>query len=198
MAAPRAIIDADVLYRRHARNLLVWHALEGLFQLHWSRRILDETRANLLPDVRLGPPERQEKVDQILNRVTESIHASGAGAEVPEEDIDAIERAMTNDPKDRHVLAAAVACSADTIITTNTKDFPPAATEPHGTAARSPDDFLASIFEPATRDAALAALRNQAAFHGWSIAKLLDVLGSAGPHGPAIVPRYARLIERDP
>jgi hypothetical protein len=30
------------------------------------------------------------------------------------------------------------------------------------------------------------------------MAKLLDVLGSAGPHGPAIIPRYARLIGRDP
>jgi predicted nucleic acid-binding protein len=144
MAAPRAIIDADVLYRRHARNLLVWHALDGLFQLLWSRRILNETRANLLPDVGLAPPKRRETVDQILNRVTESIHASGAGAEVPEAEIDAIERAMTNDPKDRHVLAAAVACSADTIITTNTKDFPPAATErtapqpDHQTTSSSP------------------------------------------------------------
>jgi hypothetical protein len=41
---PRALIDADVLYRRHQRNLLVWHALAGLFELHWSARILDETR----------------------------------------------------------------------------------------------------------------------------------------------------------
>jgi hypothetical protein len=51
MAGRRAVIDADTIYRRHARNLLVWHALEGLFQLYWSRRILDETRKHLLPNV---------------------------------------------------------------------------------------------------------------------------------------------------
>ncbi len=194
MAAPRAVIDADTLYRHHARNLLVWHALEGLFQLHWSRRILDEVRANLLPIVTVVPPEQEEKADQILDRVTESVCASGAGSEVPEAEIAAIEHAMTNDPKDRHVLAAAVVCGADTVITTNTKDFPPAATDPHGITARSPDDFLVSILAPATHDAAIAALRNQADFHDWSMTTLLEVIGSAGPRGPAIAPRYAQLI----
>jgi hypothetical protein len=103
---------------------------------------------------------------------------------------------MTNDPKDRHVLAAAIACGADTIVTTNTKDFPPTATAAHGITARSPDEFLVSLLEPDTRDAALAALRNHAEFHGWSVPELLDLLSSAGPHGPAIAPSYARHLTR--
>ncbi|NLT05769.1 MAG: hypothetical protein GXY03_05590 [Solirubrobacterales bacterium] len=82
MAAPRAIVDADVLYRRHARNLLVWHAIAGLFQFHWSRRILDETRANLLANVRLASLDRAAKADQILDRVTESLDLAIAGSEV--------------------------------------------------------------------------------------------------------------------
>jgi predicted nucleic acid-binding protein len=195
MADRRAVIDADTLYRRHARNLLVWHALEGLFHLHWSRRIVDETRRNLIPNVTLVPPDRAEKVDRILNRVTEAIYASGAGTEVPEAEIAPIENEMTNNPKDRHVLAAAVACGADTIVTTNTKDFPLTATATHGITAKSPDEFLVSLLSPATRDAALEALRNQAEFHRWSVPGLLNFLGSAGPHGPAIAPSYVKLIE---
>lgn len=74
------------------------------------------------------------------------------------------------------------------------KDFPPGETAAHGIAARSPDDFLASLLGPETRDASLSALRNHAEFHGWSIAELLDLLGSDGQQGPAIAPRYARLI----
>lgn len=195
MAGRRAVIDADTLYRRHARNVLVWHALEGLFQLHWSRRILDETRRNLLLDATRASPDHVEKVDRILSRVTEAIHAGGAGAEVPETEIASIENEMTNDPKDRHVLAAAVACGADTILTTNTRDFSLTTTTPHGVTARSPDEFLVSLLRPDTRDAALAALCNHAQFHRWSVPELLALLGSSGPHGPAIAPSYVRLIK---
>lgn len=195
MAVSRAVIDADILYRRHTRNLLVWHALEGLFQLHWSRRILDETRENLLPSVTIGPQDGTEKVDRILDRVTDAVYASGAGAEVPEAEIAAIESEMANDPKDRHVLAAAVACGADTIVTANKRDFRTEATTPHGVTAQTPDEFLVSLMAPGTRDAALAALRNQADFHGWSVDELLDLLATAGRHGPAIAPSYARLIQ---
>lgn len=195
MVGRRAVIDADTLYRRHARNLLVWHALEGLFQLHWSRRILNETRENLLANATIAEQDQAGKADQILDRVTEAIYVSGAGAEVPEAEIAAIEDQMVNDPKDRHVLAAAIACGADTVVTTNAKDFPPSATMPHGVTVRSPDEFLVSLLEPDTRDAALAALRNHAEFHGWSVTELLNLLGRTGPHGPAIAPAYVRTVE---
>jgi hypothetical protein len=41
--------------------------------------------------------------------------------------------AMTNDPKDRHVLAAAAAvrANAELIVTANLKDFPAASVEPY-------------------------------------------------------------------
>ena len=50
--------------------------------------------------------------------------------------------AMTNHPKDRHVLAAAVASGAALIVTANLKDFPAGACDPHGVTAVHPDDFL--------------------------------------------------------
>jgi hypothetical protein len=54
---------------------------------------------------------------------------------------------MTNDTKDRHVLAAAVACDADRIVTCNMRDFPHASCEPHGVEAEHPDDFLLGIWD---------------------------------------------------
>ncbi|WP_285726063.1 hypothetical protein [Psychromicrobium xiongbiense] len=50
--------------------------------------------------------------------------------------------AMTCDPKDRHVLAAAVRSSAKLIVTFNIRDFPQAAVEPFDIDVVDPDDFL--------------------------------------------------------
>jgi hypothetical protein len=53
---------------------------------------------------------------------------------------------MTNDPKDRHVLAAAVACGAQVIVTNNLKDFPQSILAPFEIEVQYPDDFLVQLF----------------------------------------------------
>lgn len=55
--------------------------------------------------------------------------------------------AMTNHPKDRHVLAAAARADAAVIVTANLKDFPAAALEPYQIDAVHPDDFLLDQLE---------------------------------------------------
>lgn len=108
MPIPRAIIDADTLYRRHPRNVLVWHALAGLFELHWSARIVAETRRNLVERNRAAFGEPQATaVDRTLRRVTDALRLGGAGSLVPDAEIAVRLPDMTNDAKDRHVLAAA-------------------------------------------------------------------------------------------
>jgi hypothetical protein len=54
---------------------------------------------------------------------------------------------MTNHPKDRHVLAVAVAADADLIVTYNLRHFPEQALAPFAVQAQSPDAFLATLFE---------------------------------------------------
>ena len=54
---------------------------------------------------------------------------------------------MTNHPKDRHVLAAAVAGRADTLVTENLKDFPPESAAPLGITVTGQDDFLLGLLE---------------------------------------------------
>jgi hypothetical protein len=51
---------------------------------------------------------------------------------------------MSNDPKDRHVVAAAVKAGAQVIVTSNIKDFSPL---PDGIEAQLPADFLCSLFD---------------------------------------------------
>ncbi len=54
---------------------------------------------------------------------------------------------MTNDQKDRHVLAASVRGCAALIVTSNTADFPQAATQPYDIQVVTPDDFLQDVLE---------------------------------------------------
>jgi len=46
------------------------------------------------------------------------------------------------DPKDRHVLAAAIVARADVIVTYNLKDFPAAILAPYEIEAQHPDEFI--------------------------------------------------------
>src|ERR1035437_10927128 len=49
---------------------------------------------------------------------------------------------MKNDPKDRHVLAAAVKCGAHSIVSDNMKHFPTEALSPYNMECLTADDFM--------------------------------------------------------
>jgi hypothetical protein len=68
---------------------------------------------------------------------------------------------MTNDPKDRHVAAAATQSGAQVIVTFNLKDFP-AASLSEWIEAQHPDEFLINIlgYHPTS---VVVKLRDQAA-----------------------------------
>jgi hypothetical protein len=51
------------------------------------------------------------------------------------------------DASDRHVLAAAIKCNADSIVTANIKDFPQSALDQYGIEAQHPDDFVMNQIE---------------------------------------------------
>ena len=49
---------------------------------------------------------------------------------------------LTCDPKDRHVLAAAIRANAEVLVTFNTTDFPGHSTEQYDIEVVHPDEFL--------------------------------------------------------
>lgn len=51
------------------------------------------------------------------------------------------------DPKDRHVLAAAIKTNANIIVTNNIKDFPTDYLASFGLTAKTADDFLTDIID---------------------------------------------------
>jgi predicted nucleic acid-binding protein len=144
-----AFLDASVLYPALLRNFLMHLALRDLFQARWSDQVHEEWIAALLrnrPDLTRAQLARtrrllDENVDEAL--VSEYEHL--------------IDQLILPDPKDRHVLAAAIHGGASIIVTFNLRDFPADVLAPHGIEAQHPDTFVSALLSEYPHDA-LAAL----------------------------------------
>jgi len=131
------VLDACVLYPAPLRDILIEAARSGLYRARWTEQIHDEWTRNLL----LRRPELAMPLDRtrrLMNQAVEGCLVTGFEGR--------IEGISLPDPGDRHVLAAAVRCSADTIVTLNLKDFPETVLRRYGMAARHPDEFLLDHF----------------------------------------------------
>lgn len=138
-----AVLDANVLYPFSLRDTLLRLAELELYTPLWSERILEEMRRSLV---------EHRITDEQARGIEQAMRAAFEEAEVDAAEIERLEPAMPNDPKDRHVLAAAVAA-----------------------------DFLLDLHDLAP-DAVRAALEQQAAdLHpAWPLEQLLDALATAG------------------
>ena len=140
MKRQRVLLDACVLYPTVMREILLGAAAEGLFDPLWSARVLEEwARAA----ARLGPEGEAVARGEI----------AAAQARWPRATVSVTEglerRLWLPDPDDVHVLAAAIAGSADAILTMNAKDFPRGVLAEEGLLRLDPDHFLAGLAEQA-------------------------------------------------
>src|SRR5215211_6255740 len=126
MSSFGAILDANVLIKARPRDTLLRAAERSLYRPLWSEEILGEVERNLA-DMRAKKGHPDPAGD--ARRVVDTLRKVFPEALV--EGYEALTGSMTNDPKDRHVLAAAVVSQAQAIITENLKDFPPRALEPY-------------------------------------------------------------------
>ncbi len=79
---------------------------------------------------------------------------------------------MTNEPKDRHVLAAAVRSHSDLIVTYNRRDFPAQSLEAWGVEVQGPSAFLRGLYE-LEPEVFVDKLNEQASNIGLSLEQLL-------------------------
>lgn len=170
-----AVLDANVLYPLPLRDTLLRVAEIELYDAYWSARILDEVVRNLVADGRAS--------DKQAHRLTDAMTAAFDGAVVPQAAIDQIESAMTNDLRDRHVLAAAVVSDAEAVVTLNLKDFPLEACSPFGVEPLHPDVFLLDLYSLADREVYDAVVRQAAALTRprMTLDELLDRLAVTVP-----------------
>lgn len=159
-------------------------ALTDRFQAKWTAAIHDEWIRNVLasrPDLSL---EQLERTRQLMDK-----HVRDALVEGYES---LIEHILLPDPDDRHILAAAVTCRADVIVTFNLKDFPPAALLPYGIEAQHPDLFITSLleFDPAPICSAVKRHRQSLRNPPKNVADYLATLERQG------LPQFTRQLRR--
>lgn len=149
-----ALLDANVLYPVYLRDALLRLAEAEVYQVRWSREILDEMSRNILKN---RPDLTSESVERLVRFMEEAFPdamVNGYETLIP---------AMTNDPKDKHVLAAAIRGRSDVIVTSNVRDFPSAACDPYDIGVQTPDEFLSYQWEIEDPDYLLAILEAWAA-----------------------------------
>lgn len=165
------LLDTCVLLKSYLCDTLLSIAEEGTFRPLWSDHVLEELRRNL---IKAGA--KQAAVEHRLGQM--AMYFPDARVTGYEELIGS----MTNHPKDRHVLAAAVAGRADALVTENLKDFPPESVAHLGVTVAGQDDFLVGLLEMYP-DAVLGALRRQSSRYRReprSVPALLSILESPG------------------
>lgn len=132
------VLDANVLFPFRVRDVLLTFAQDGLFRARMTDDILDEWTRNL---IRLKP-HLEASVRQQEAAIRDNFDECFVSGYQPL--IDGLE---LPDLDDRHVLAAAIRCSAQVIVTENHKDFPIDVIEEHGVETLNADDFLANTYD---------------------------------------------------
>ncbi|WP_239087014.1 PIN domain-containing protein [Catellatospora methionotrophica] len=135
------IYDANVLYPNTLRDLLIRLARAGVVRARWTDQILDEVTEALRrnrPDIDAAK----------IRRLRELINAAVRDCLVTDYQ-DLTDTIDLPDKDDRHVVAAAIAAEAHSIITWNMRDFPADRLAAHGLRAQTPDDFVCALIEDA-------------------------------------------------
>lgn len=93
-----------------------------------------------------------------------------------------IEGLSLPDANDRHVLAAAIRCSASVIVTFNQKDFPASKLDEFDIEAQHPDEFVDNLFDldPAAVVAAAQRQRQQLKMPPMDVDPYLELLMRQG------------------
>lgn len=133
-ATLRVVLDANVLFPFSLRDTFLRAASAGLFQVYWSADILDETTRNLKAKGLMT----DEQAEHLIGEMARAFPEAWVTGYEP------IIDSMPNDPKDRHVAAAAVEAGAEVIVTKNLSDFE---NLPDGIEAQGPDEFLLDLLD---------------------------------------------------
>ncbi len=179
----RALLDTNVIYPTVMRDLLLGVASSGLFFPLWSPRILDEWRHVASRKGTEDAIIAETAIQSMMLRFPESCVKPKPSDET---------RLSLPDESDVHVLAAAIAGSADVIVTQNRADFPRGTLFAEGLERTDADSFLWRLWseDPNTVSHVAEKVRTEAerlSGEPWPMQRLLK---------KARLPRLARALSR--
>lgn len=180
-----AVLDACVLVPAPLCDLLLRSASAGMFQLRWTDDILEEARRTLVNDLGRSDEQARKRIAAMRGAFPEALVIGH----------NQLIASMTNDPKDRHVLAAAVISHAPVIVTSNLRDFPDTALAPFVIEAQSPDQFLTDLAESNVALMKLALTRQANALRN-PPKTVADILQALSSHTPEFVMRMKQEFDQ--
>lgn len=137
----RFVLDANVLFPVVLRDVFLEFSVSGLLRTFWTSEILVEFSRALVRTSRHSEDSAAGLVSEMQ-------------AFFPSSFVDGYEHLthsnMCADPKDEHVVGAAIHIKADAIATFNLKDFPKDLFEYFGIRLSHPDNLLTDVFESNT------------------------------------------------
>lgn len=144
------VLDACVLIPMTLRDTLLTAGKAHLYRMQTSDEILEEVRRNLIKTrINVTEESAQRLISTIKEKFDEAL-VTDYESRIPE---------MPINEKDRHVLAVAVTCGAQIIVTQNLKHFPQAQLAPFEIEALSADKFLIQLFHRDPEQIAMAITR---------------------------------------
>lgn len=158
------ILDACVLAPMPIVDTLLRLAEEPAFYTpKWSPGILQEVRKTLKDKFGYSCEQVQRRIGMMEGAFPDAI-VTGYEDLIP---------AMNNNPKDRHVLAAAVKCGAHSIVSDNVRHFPKHALSPYNVECLTADDFMRHQYH-LNPDSFIGVLMEQAKDIGWTLPRLIS------------------------
>jgi predicted nucleic acid-binding protein len=133
-------VDACVLYSARTRDLLVSLAVSGAFRARWSPQVHEEWIRAVLARHADNPRVTRKKLERTRALMDSAVRNALVTGYRPR-----IQQVQLPDPNDLHVLAAAIHCGADLIVTVNLKHFPDTALARYGIRAVDPDRFIVEL-----------------------------------------------------
>jgi predicted nucleic acid-binding protein len=167
-----AVLDTNVIYPIESRDIFFWFASFDLYSPKWSQHIFEEWESVM---------RRKEIPNHEVVKRIQRAHDAFPDALVTNYD-SLIDSLSLPDPKDRHVLAAAIKSDANVIVTNNTKDFPSSYLETFGLMVNNPDTFLADTISqnPGLALEAFQALVKNRTSPNLTYVDVLERLGKIG------------------